>query len=291
MSLTTVSSASFLNNIPVPRVFGLGRGASPPPSPPRTRTRQPSNSRHVSSSPRKRPSPPPRRAGQTSSPPPTGTRSPARKRRSTAQSPNRARPRPPTTEPRPTWARIRSRSQIMQRAQRAPTVSTISTLSSLISTVPPPRSDVPPPPSLTTALRALEKLKISNTDRVEGWRVVVATSTEAGSGAAGAAGVTNAGTTVASGAVENVEVAPVRGASVAESQDLTSLSDEDIFALTQNIKNEEASRRPLVAPIAPLAELRTEFCPLADVIGQAGDLDAGMAEYAGPNANVLRKID
>ncbi|KAG8718590.1 hypothetical protein FRC08_004907 [Ceratobasidium sp. 394] len=123
---------------------------------------------------------------------------------------------------------------------------------------------------------------------------VVATSTEAGSGAAGGAGTagaTNTGATVASGAVENVGVTPARGASVAESQDLTSLSDEDIFALTQNIKNEEASRRPLVAPIAPLAELRTEFCPLADVIGQVGDLDAGMAEYAGPNANVLRKID
>lgn len=69
------------------------------------------------------------------------------------------------------------------------------------------------------------------------------------------------------------------------SADLQSLSDEDIFALTQNIKNEEASRRPLISPITPLADLRAEFSPFPDIAG------LGQAEYAGPNANVLRKID
>ncbi|CUA76553.1 Ubiquitin thioesterase otubain-like [Rhizoctonia solani] len=73
-----------------------------------------------------------------------------------------------------------------------------------------------------------------------------------------------------------------------ESHDLQSLSDEDIFALTQNIKNEEASRRPLVSPISPLSELRLEFSPFADVIGAT---DSGLSDYEGPNANVLRKID
>jgi ubiquitin thioesterase protein OTUB1 len=71
-------------------------------------------------------------------------------------------------------------------------------------------------------------------------------------------------------------------------QDLQSLSDEEIFALTQNIKSEEASRRPLVSPISSLAELRVEFSPFADVMGTPG---TGASDYDGPNANVLRKID
>jgi len=83
------------------------------------------------------------------------------------------------------------------------------------------------------------------------------------------------------------------GTRITDSQDIRSLSDEDIFALTQNIKNEEASRRPLVSPITQLAELRAEFSPFADVVGHVGDngTGAGVSEYAGPNANVLRKID
>ncbi|KAG8787040.1 hypothetical protein FRC12_015962 [Ceratobasidium sp. 428] len=279
MSLTTVSSASF--HIPVPRVFGLGRA----PSPPRARTRQPSTSRHVSSSPRKRPTSPSRRP----SPPP-----PAQPpNRSTAQRPpaNRRPTQPPPTQSRATWARTRSRSQIVQRARRAPSASSVSTMSSLVSTMPPPPlTDVPPLPSLTAALKTLEKLKISNSDRVEGWRIVVATSTEAEPVTGGASGALNPNPNASGGGgtTESAQAAPVVPArdatSVAESQDLRSLSDEDIFALTQNIKNEEASRRPLVSPISPLAELRAEFCPLAEVAEQIG-------EYAGANANVLRKID
>ncbi|KAJ1300728.1 hypothetical protein OPQ81_002372 [Rhizoctonia solani] len=84
---------------------------------------------------------------------------------------------------------------------------------------------------------------------------------------------------------DSVRSASVGESRTAESQDLQPLSDEDIFALTQNIKNQEASRRPLVSPISPLSDLRLEFSPFADVT------DSGLSDYEGPNANVLRKID
>ncbi|CAE6535234.1 unnamed protein product [Rhizoctonia solani] len=199
MSLTTVSSASFLN---IPRVFGLGRAASPPPSPPRTRTR-------------------------------------TRKQRSP---PNGSRP---------------ARTRDNRRTER-PRSTSISTLSSLVSNRPPPIDD--PRTSWRKSLRELDKQPKSNTNRVDKWRLVE----------------------------ESVRSGSVGESRATESHDLQSLSDEDIFALTQNIKNEEASRRPLVSPISPLSELRLEFSPFADVIGTT---ESGVSDYEGPNANVLRKID
>jgi ubiquitin thioesterase protein OTUB1 len=44
-----------------------------------------------------------------------------------------------------------------------------------------------------------------------------------------------------------------------ENTDLRSLSDQQIFDLTQNIKDEEAQRRPLIGVVAPLTELRDEY--------------------------------
>ncbi|QRW14029.1 peptidase C65 otubain protein [Ceratobasidium sp. AG-Ba] len=251
MSLTTVSSASF--HIPVPRVFGLGLGRDPSPPPPAPRRR------NTSSSPRKRPSSP-ARAGPSSSAQP---RTPNPPRPST-------QPRASgSQQPRATFARVRHR-------RRAPTVSSISTLSSLISSTIPPPTELPPPPSLTAALRTLEKLKIPNTIRVEGWRAGVADAT--GSEPMGAAGNEPVARTEPA---PNVAPPAAVAAASAERSNLRSLSDEDIFALTQNIKNEEASRRPLVSPISPLSELRAEFSPLSEAV----------QEYTGPNSNVLRKID
>ncbi|QRV99521.1 peptidase C65 otubain protein [Ceratobasidium sp. AG-Ba] len=234
MSLTTVSSASF--HIPVPRVFGLGLGRDPSPPPPAPRRR------NGSSSPRKRPSSP-ARAGPSSSAQP---RTPNPPRPST-------QPRASgSQQPRATFARVRHR-------RRAPTVSSISTLSSLISSTIPPPTELPPPPSLTAALRTLEKLKIPNTIRVEGWRAGVADAT--GSEPMGAAGNEPVARTEPA---PNVAPPAAVAAASAERSNLRSLSDEDIFALTQNIKNEEASRRPLVSPISPLSELRAEFSPLSE---------------------------
>ncbi|KAG8730370.1 hypothetical protein FRC11_006863 [Ceratobasidium sp. 423] len=220
MSLTTVSSASFLN---IPRVFGLGRAASPPPSPRRTRTRT-----------RKRQSPP---AGSR----PTRTRD--------------------------------------NRRTGRPRSASISTLSSLVSNRPPPTTE--PRISWRESLRELEKQPKSNTNRVDKWRLGVAA-------AVAAEGSNTDAATTASPVEESVKSGGVGGSRATGSQDLQSLSDEDIFALTQNIKDEEASRRPLVSPISPLSELRIEFSPFADVIGAS---DSGVSDYEGPNANVLRKID
>ncbi|CAE6440400.1 unnamed protein product [Rhizoctonia solani] len=204
MSLTTVSSASFLN---IPRVFGLGRAASPPPSPPRTRTR---NRTHT------------------------------RKRRS------------PHADSRPTRTRDNPR----------PTrPASLSTHSSRISNGPPPDDE----------FRTFWRNSL---------RVAAAVAAEEGNNVDAA---TTAPTVGESARPESVE-----DSQATQSQDIQSLSDEDIFALTQNIKNEEASRRPLVSPVSPLSELRAEFSPFADVMGTT---DSGASEYEGPNANVLRKID
>ncbi|GAB1525442.1 hypothetical protein RhiTH_008605 [Rhizoctonia solani] len=226
MSLTTVSSASFLN---IPRVFGLGRAASPPPSPPRTRTR-------------------------------TRTRAHTRKRQSTHHD-----SRPTRTRDNPRPARPQSQS--------------LSSFSSDISNRPPPGDG--PRISLRKSLLELEKQPNSNTNRVDKWRLGVAA-------AVAAEGATDDVVTTAPTVGESTRSESVGDSQATQSQDLQSLSDEDIFALTQNIKNEEASRRPLVSPVSPLSELRAEFSPFADVMGST---DSGVSEYDGPNANVLRKID
>ncbi|CAE6387480.1 unnamed protein product [Rhizoctonia solani] len=218
MSLTTVSSASFLN---IPRVFGLGRAASPPPSPPRTRTR-------------------------------------TRKRQSPGSRPARTRDN--------------------RRAGR-PRSASASTLSSLISNRPPPTPTNEPRTSWRESLRELDKQPKSNTNRVDKWRLGVADAVIAEAG--NSADVATTAPTVG----DSVRSSSVGESRATESHDLQSLSDEDIFALTQNIKNEEASRRPLVSPISPLWELRLEFSPTADTT------DSGVSDYEGPSANVLRKID
>ncbi|KAB5590014.1 Peptidase C65 otubain protein [Ceratobasidium theobromae] len=295
MSLTTVSSASLFN---IPRVFGLGRAASPP----RTRTRQhdtTTRGRKSSSSPQKRkptgsrqPSPPPETRGRSRR---TGvqTRPASPPRRGASRS--RANQSPPRTR-RTTRDYTRRRS-----------ISTISTLSSFVSTRPPPPDDEPRSRSLRESLRVLAKQPKSNTDRVDKWRlgVAVAVTTEGGANPdPGAAGASAPNAPILDVAEENARSGSVGEAGITNpqgklipvvkdqtnltlDQDLQSLSDEDIFALTQNIKSEEASRRPLISPISPLAELRAEFSPYGD----ANTLGAGISDYEGPNANVLRKID
>ncbi|KDQ16564.1 hypothetical protein BOTBODRAFT_54008 [Botryobasidium botryosum FD-172 SS1] len=42
-------------------------------------------------------------------------------------------------------------------------------------------------------------------------------------------------------------------------REIGDLTDAEIFALTQNIKDEEASRNPLISPLEPLSTLKTEY--------------------------------